>query len=227
MILLAVGRLVYLSGDTDKPLALVGELCPVPTADDEMAWRTGLAGRRGAGRDHAQPRARQRAGQRPAARVRHRLVDLLQAGALTPVERASAGDTLAALGDPRFRPDAWFLPDEPLLGFVEIPAGPFTMGSDPDQDPEYARKEELPQHQLDLPGFYMARYPVTVAQFQRFCDVSGYQPEDPDSLRDPANRPVRWVTWYEALKYCDWLTETLRDWEKTPEPLATSAASRT
>jgi len=28
VILLAVGRLVYLAGDTDKPLALVGELCP-------------------------------------------------------------------------------------------------------------------------------------------------------------------------------------------------------
>ena len=25
-----------------------------------------------------------------------------------------------------FRQDAWFLPDDPLLGFVEIPAGPFS-----------------------------------------------------------------------------------------------------
>ena len=85
-------------------------------------------------------------------RVRHRLADLLHAGALTPVERTSAGDTLAALGDPRFRRDAWFLPDEPLLGFVEIPAGPFTMGSDPEQDPE-STDEEQPQHKLNLPGF--------------------------------------------------------------------------
>jgi predicted NACHT family NTPase len=39
VVLLAVGRLVYLSGDIDKPLALVGELCPARAADDETAWR--------------------------------------------------------------------------------------------------------------------------------------------------------------------------------------------
>ena len=43
-------------------------------------------------------------------------------------QRIRAGDTLARLGDPHFRADAWYLPDEPLLGFVEIPAGAFWMG---------------------------------------------------------------------------------------------------
>ena len=28
------------------------------------------------------------------------------------------------------------------------------------------------------------------------------------------------VTWYEAQQYCDWLTERLRAWPGTPEPLA-------
>ena len=47
----------------------------------------------------------------------------------------SAGDMerlsrlTVSLGDlPGFRSDAWFLPDEGLLGFVEVPAGPFLMG---------------------------------------------------------------------------------------------------
>jgi|SRR5438128_7145617 len=44
-------------------------------------------------------------------------------------QRARSGDMLARLGDPRFRADAWCLPDESLLGFVEIPAGVFWMGS--------------------------------------------------------------------------------------------------
>ena len=39
VMLLAVGRLVYLGGDTDKPLALVGELCPAQAVDEELAWQ--------------------------------------------------------------------------------------------------------------------------------------------------------------------------------------------
>ena len=45
-------------------------------------------------------------------------------------------------------------------------------------------------------------------------------PEDEDSLHGRLNHPVVYITWYEALKYCQWLTERLRDWEGTPEPLA-------
>ena len=26
-------------------------------------------------------------------------------------------------------------------------------------------------------------------------------------MRDPDNRPVRWVSWHEALAYCDWLND--------------------
>jgi hypothetical protein len=66
-------------------------------------------------------------------RLRRWLVRILQSP-LPARERALAGTHLARLGDPRFRPDAWFLPDEPLLGFVEIPAGSFLMGSDPKKD---------------------------------------------------------------------------------------------
>ena len=55
---------------------------------------------------------------------------MLLGSALPAPERAEAGVALAHLEDPRFRADAWYLPDEPLLGFVEIPPGPFLMGSD-------------------------------------------------------------------------------------------------
>lgn len=33
---------------------------------------------------------------------------------------------------------------------------------------------------------------------------------DPDALRDPDSRPVRWVNWREALAYCAWLNEVLK-----------------
>jgi formylglycine-generating enzyme required for sulfatase activity len=137
-----------------------------------------------------------------------------------PRLRAELGDALAQFGDPRFAADAWYLPAEPLLGFIEIPAGPFTMGRNPAVE-EDVEAWEHPPHEVSLPMYYVARYPVTVAQFRAFCEATGYQPKNPDGLRDPPTRPVRYVSWQEALRYCMWLTETLRVWEKTPEPLAT------
>jgi formylglycine-generating enzyme required for sulfatase activity len=150
--------------------------------------------------------------------VNRRLIQLVQGGHLRPVERAAAGNSLARLGDTSFRADAWYLPDEPLLGYVEIPAGPFLMGST--KGDRLASDDEMPQHKLCLLRYYVARYPVTVAQFRAFVDASGYTPEDKDSLHGLPNHPVVNLTWYEVLKYCQWLTERLREWEETPEPLA-------
>ncbi len=217
-ILLAAGRLVYLSGDTDKPLALVGELCPATVDTTELGWRkTWLAGE--VLLEIGLNRVRDsNLGRDLHNRLRDRLVDLLRAEMLRPVERAEAGDVLSRLGDPRFRTDAWFLPDEPLLGFVEIPAGSFVMGSDPDQECKVS-DDEQPQHRIYLPSFYIARFPVTVAQFRVFCEATLYAPEDRESLSDADNRPVRSVSWCEALQYCDWLTETLTAWCGTPNSL--------
>ena len=39
VILLAVGRLIHLGGDTAKPLALVAELCPAKAVDTDIAWQ--------------------------------------------------------------------------------------------------------------------------------------------------------------------------------------------
>ncbi|MCG3119585.1 MAG: Hercynine oxygenase [bacterium] len=147
------------------------------------------------------------------------LTHILRREDFPATERALAGNSLAYLGDPRFRADAWFLPDEPLLGFVEIPAGEFLMGSDKEKDSQ-AWDNELKQHKLTLPRYYIARYPVTVAQFQSFVNESNYKPEDPESLNGLPNHPVVNVTWHEALAYCEWLTERLRNWKETPEPLA-------
>ena len=140
--------------------------------------------------------------------ARRWLVQLLEAGQIQPRERAEAGDVLGKLGDPRFDPDHWHLPDDNMLGFVHIPAGRFLMGSDPEKDSD-AYEDEQPQHQLTLPDYYLARYPVTVAQFRAFADASGYDDFDKDALEDPPNRPVRWVTWYDALAYAQWLGEEL------------------
>ncbi len=218
-ILLAVGRLVNVNGESDRPLALVGELCPQELIDDEAAWRKGSF----AGEvllEMGLPRVNEgNLGKRLLHDVRQRLVALLRHSALPPVERARAGDVLGRLGDPRFRADAWYLPDEPMLGFIEIPGGKFLLGSNKKVDRE-ALNDELPQHELTLPTFYLSRYPVTVAQFRVFVEESGRRPEHEESLQGVPNHPVVHVTWYDALAYCEWLTERLRAWPHTPEPLA-------
>ncbi|GJL51498.1 MAG: hypothetical protein NPIRA01_27250 [Nitrospirales bacterium] len=131
--------------------------------------------------------------------------------------RVRAGDTLSRLHDPRFREDAWFLPKENLLGFVEIPEGSFTMGSNENEG--YDR--EHPQHKINVSTFYMSRYPVTVARFKAFVDQAQYVPRDPECLKGVATHPVVRVTWNDAMAYCTWLTRRLREWAETPESLAT------
>jgi formylglycine-generating enzyme required for sulfatase activity len=158
-----------------------------------------------------------------------RLLQVMRDPAHPAKERASAGDALAQLGDPRFGADAWYLPNEDLLGFVEIPKGPFTMGTRKEDIPGLLERfggkrdwyeHETPQHTVDLPTYYIARYPVTAAQFRAFVEGSGHEPGDSDSLRGIDDHPVVWISWHEAQAYCDWLTERLRAWKGTPEPLA-------
>jgi formylglycine-generating enzyme required for sulfatase activity len=154
------------------------------------------------------------------ARVRQRLADLLKRGRLSPLERAEAGETVARLGDPCFRADAWHLPDEPLLVFVKIDAEPFLMGSDGKKEKD-AQEAEFYQHKVNLPAFYMARYPVTVAQFRSFTNVTDKKNQVSwNRFSGANNHPVEAVTWYDAMAYCRWMTDQLRQWEKTPEPLA-------
>lgn len=99
------------------------------------------------------------------------------------------------------------IPWEDWLGqpMVWAPPGPFLMGSDQAKGPQ-AYDDELPKHEVTLPGYWIGRYPVTVAEFRRFVKESGH-PADEDSLKDADDHPVRYVSWHDALAYCRWLSE--------------------
>jgi formylglycine-generating enzyme required for sulfatase activity len=140
------------------------------------------------------------------------------------VARSQAGSALGRLGDLRFRADRFWLPDEELLGFIRVDAGAFMMGSDPQTDPA-AQDDEQPQHLVELPEYYIARYPATVAQFCAFVMDSGFKVEHPDSLRGIPNHPVVLVSFYEALAYCAWLTEQLKRADWTPPLLREQLAA--
>jgi formylglycine-generating enzyme required for sulfatase activity len=84
---------------------------------------------------------------------------------------------------------------------------------------------------IQLPAFWLARYPITVAQYAPFV-AEGYGPDAerwwtpqgwqwkterkrtaPWGWNDPqyssTNQPVIGVTWYEATAFCNWLTAQL------------------
>ncbi len=109
-------------------------------------------------------------------RVRSWLRVLVEEGRLAPRERLAAGDSLGRLVDPRpgvgviAGPDG--APAVPDLAWVDVPAGPFTMGSrEEDQD---AYDDEKPAHQLELPAFRIGRYPITNVQYRPFVAAGGY-----------------------------------------------------
>jgi formylglycine-generating enzyme required for sulfatase activity/nucleoside phosphorylase len=139
--------------------------------------------------------------------IRKKLQHIMSDQACSVTERAKAGDALAQLGDPRFRSDAWFLPDEDLLGFIEVPGGPFIMGADGDTNGGFISREG-PQHSVSLPTFYMSRYPVTVAQYQVFLAETFHDLATKST--GLKNHPMVSVSWNDARQYCQWLTGQLR-----------------
>jgi gamma-glutamyl hercynylcysteine S-oxide synthase len=80
--------------------------------------------------------------------------------------------TLQLMGEPGYRPLAPAPPTGwPVKGEVEVPAGPFTMGTD---DEAWAYDNERPAHTVDLPAFRIDAAPVTNGQYGEFVAAGGY-----------------------------------------------------
>ncbi len=100
----------------------------------------------------------------------------------------------------------------PLLEpeMVLVPAGEFLMGSNPRRDRDAERCEQ-PQHSFYLPDYYIAKTPVTNAQYMHFVQAIFRQPEHWERGKPPQgeeDHPVVRVSWHDAVDYCKWLTET-------------------
>jgi len=94
-----------------------------------------------------------------------------------------------------------------LLVFVE--KGSFTMG-DTWGD---GNDDEKPTHKVTFTyDFYMGRYEVTFEEYDAFCEATGRsKPYDYGWGR--GSRPVIYVSWWDAIAYCNWLSEK----EKLPK----------
>ena len=72
-----------------------------------------------------------------------------------------------------------------------------------------------PYHIAELPDFYISKYPITNKQFERFTRETQYETEAEQKRKDKTwrtykigkeNYPVVFVSWNDALAYCEWLT---------------------
>ncbi len=94
---------------------------------------------------------------------------------------------------------------------VSVPTGLFTMGT------EYDAQWDGPKTQsVNISGFWIYKYDVTVAQYRAFCAATGYAlPPWPGNYYSWAGKsgwddaalqlhPIVNVTWYDAKAYADW-----------------------
>jgi formylglycine-generating enzyme required for sulfatase activity len=93
-------------------------------------------------------------------------------------------------------------PAADLIPMALIPAGAFLMGS-PEHEPRRS-KNEGPQHEVTLGAFWMARTPITQAQWR---EVASWPRVERDLDLAPSrfkgdNRPVEQVSWHDAMEFC-------------------------
>jgi formylglycine-generating enzyme required for sulfatase activity len=112
-------------------------------------------------------------------------------------------------------------------GFVEVNGGSFMMGSPVSEEGRY---EDEVQHRVTVSSFYMGKNQVTVGEFRRFVNATGYKTTAETSgdgyvwsggewemkadanwknpyFSQQDNQPVVLVSWYDAVNYCNWRSQ--------------------
>jgi len=85
------------------------------------------------------------------------------------------------------------------LEMVLLPAGKFQIGS-PISESERS-EEESPRHIVNMPSFFMSRFPITQKQWKILMD------NNPARFIGNGDRPVETVSWEDAQAFCQKLAE--------------------
>ncbi|MEI8166383.1 MAG: SUMF1/EgtB/PvdO family nonheme iron enzyme, partial [Chloroflexales bacterium] len=158
------------------------------------------------------------------------LVGVVEGTALPVADRLRAGAWLGDLGDPRMpvTPAEWQTEWARRTELFGAPTGYWCSVREGAYQIGRWEAEEQPAA-LQLPAFWLARFPLTVAQYAPFV-AEGYgknaerwwtpqgwqwktkrQRTAPSGWNDPkysgANQPVIGISWYEATAFFAWLTE--------------------
>ena len=99
------------------------------------------------------------------------------------------------------------------LDMMLIPGGTFIMGSPKEE--ENSMDSERPQHEVTIEPFWLGQYQVTQAQWKFVAKLPQVNKElnpDPSRFKGDGstsltnNRPVEQVSWYDAVEFCDRLS---------------------
>jgi formylglycine-generating enzyme required for sulfatase activity len=99
------------------------------------------------------------------------------------------------------------LANDTQLEMMLIPGGTFIMGSPKEE--ENSIDSERPQHEVTIEPFFMGKYQVTQAQWRfvaQLPQVNRELEQDPSNFKGD-NRPVERVSWYDAVEFCDRLSQ--------------------
>jgi iron(II)-dependent oxidoreductase len=123
-----------------------------------------------------------------------------------------------------------------LPEWVTVPAGEFLMGSTPEDIDAanqmenelpagaiYVLTNETPPHRVQLDGFEISRFEITIHEYLRCVRAHVCSPlDDPEDQRylDPnlSSHPMTNVNWFEASTYCEFINARLpteAEWEKS------------
>jgi formylglycine-generating enzyme required for sulfatase activity len=126
--------------------------------------------------------------------------------------RAEIGESMATLGDQR--PGVALRNGVPDIVWCAVPGGKVAI---------WDRPGSSLLGEFDVRPFFMAKYPVTLEQFTAFTREDTYYdptwwerlPVDPRDHRpyaqkpDVPNHPAQYVSWYQMLAFCSWLSDKL------------------
>jgi len=99
--------------------------------------------------------------------------------------------------------------DIDLGQFISVAQGTFSMGD------SSGLFDQQPRHDVTLDEYYISPHAVTNAEYKIFCDMTShpYPPEGGNSQPPQGyfinypHYPVVAVCWYDAIRYCNWLSE--------------------
>jgi formylglycine-generating enzyme required for sulfatase activity len=148
-----------------------------------------------------------------------------QPGTATTAPPPSAAPSVAPAPKIPSRPRVVSLLPNPF-SWIQIPAGKVTLvPDDSDKKSSYLKQNTT----YDVPTFSIAKYPLTNGQYAKFVEAGGYRERrwwteagwgvrEKESWMEPrfwtdatwnqAEYPVVGVSWFEAIAFCRWLSES-------------------